>query len=178
MPYSSPFGPKAIPVGRSTFRSPVSVQAPPAGAGRNVNTVAKVVPYNAPPAPTTPAEGLSSSTWKAYSVVREGGVWARAAENMKTASDAAGRSANAVLRNLAGSLILLFVGEGWPSLQRGIAGGPRRAADARPWPPVHAQQAHGVQVQCASPYGWLEALPVPGYTPIKLKLSPATIRAF
>src|ERR1035438_4158205 len=111
MPYSSPFGPKAIPVGRSTFRSPVSVQAPPADAGRKVNTVAKVVPNNAPPAPTTPAEGLSSFTWKAYSVVRDGGVWARAAENMKTASDAAGRSANAVLRNLAGSLILLFVGD-------------------------------------------------------------------
>src|ERR1039458_9485477 len=56
MPYSSPFGSKAIPVGRSTFRSPVSVQAPPAGAGRNVNTVAKVVPYKTPPAPTPPAE--------------------------------------------------------------------------------------------------------------------------
>src|ERR1039457_2052151 len=111
MPYSSPFGPKAIPVGRPTFRSPVSVQAPPAGAGHNVNTVAEVVPYNAPPAPSPPAEGLSSSTWKAYSVVRESGVWARAAENRKTASDAAGSSANAVLRNLAGSLILLFVGE-------------------------------------------------------------------
>ena len=26
-------------------------------------------------------------------------------------------------------------------------------------------------------YGWLEALPVPGYTPMMLKASPAAIRA-
>src|ERR1035437_8639619 len=51
------------------------------------------------------------------------------------------------------------------------------AADARPWPSVHPQPAHGVQVHCASLYGWLEALPVPGYTPMTLRVSPAAIRA-
>ena len=65
----------------------------------------------------------ASSAWKAYSVVRDG-VCARAAKNMKTASDAPGRSARTVLRNLAGSLILLFC----LGMMAGVALGPSPTA--------------------------------------------------
>jgi hypothetical protein len=66
----------------------------------------------------------ASSAWKAYSVVRDGGVCARAVDNMKTASDASGRSARTVLRNLAGSLILLFC----LGMMAGVALGPSPTA--------------------------------------------------